>query len=389
MSTVVVRICRTVAGGAVLASVTLAAITCRSQPAVEVTFEVVTTTPVAAQERVYVTGGADTLGNWHPSGLALARRDSVTWHAGASFRRRKEIEFKVTKGSWNNEALRADGTVPPNHRFRAEVDTTIRVLVSAWKDRPRVPEVTGDIRIHHGLTGPGLEARDVIVWLPPGYAASPHERYPVLYALDGQNLFDPGTSFTGVDWQLDEHADSLIAKGRMRKLIIVGIHNTTDRTEEYHDTELGKKYRSFVIDSVKTMIDATYRTLPDRDNTAVMGSSSGGFAAFLFLWRHPDVVSMAACLSPYFPNSLPRKVVASGWQASDQILYMDNGGDELDTRLQEGIDRMLPALKTIGFSGGSNFTWIRYPDDSHNEASWAARVWKPLLIMFGTDSGRQ
>ena len=45
--------------------------------------------------------------------------------------------------------------------------------------------------------------RDVLVYLPPGYRRS-RRRYPVLYMHDGQNVFDAATSFTGVEWGIDE-----------------------------------------------------------------------------------------------------------------------------------------------------------------------------------------
>ena len=38
-------------------------------------------------------------------------------------------------------------------------------------------------------------ARDLVVYLPPGYKADSWRRYPVLYIQDGQNLFDPQTAF--------------------------------------------------------------------------------------------------------------------------------------------------------------------------------------------------
>ena len=64
--------------------------------------------------------------------------------------------------------------------------------------------------------------------------------YPVFYLNDGQNLFDPATSYIGVDWQADEAADRLIREGRIPPLIIVGIDNAQkDRPREY------LPYRSF------------------------------------------------------------------------------------------------------------------------------------------------
>ena len=75
--------------------------------------------------------------------------------------------------------------------------------------------------------------RNVDVWLPPSYGKDPARRYPVLYMHDGQNLFDPATSYGNVDWAVDEAMTGLIEKGAVREAIIVGIWNTPKRREEY------------------------------------------------------------------------------------------------------------------------------------------------------------
>src|SRR4030095_2386502 len=62
------------------------------------------------------------------------------------------------------------------------------------------PRIRG--RRAHGtlVTLPDVEStelgnnRDLVIWLPPGYARS-QRRYPVIYMHDGQNLFDPRTSY--------------------------------------------------------------------------------------------------------------------------------------------------------------------------------------------------
>ncbi len=64
--------------------------------------------------------------------------------------------------------------------------------------------------------------------------ANAGRRYPVLYLNDGQNLFEPSTSFTGVEWQVDETGDRLIREGAVPPMIIVGIDNAArDRIREY------------------------------------------------------------------------------------------------------------------------------------------------------------
>jgi len=121
--------------------------------------------------------------------------------------------------------------------------------------------------------------RDLIVWLPPNYANELDRRYPVLYAHDGQNLFDPATAFAGVAWQLHETAARLIHEKKIEPMIIVGLANTMGRLEEY-TTKRGHKYAAFLIDEVKPFIDKTYLTLPSRQHTSLLGSSLGGLISF-------------------------------------------------------------------------------------------------------------
>jgi enterochelin esterase-like enzyme len=50
--------------------------------------------------------------------------------------------------------------------------------------------------------------RRVTVYLPPGYDDRPERRYPVLYAQDGQNLFEPERAHVpGQSWRLHEAAE--------------------------------------------------------------------------------------------------------------------------------------------------------------------------------------
>src|SRR6187431_2537375 len=81
--------------------------------------------------------------------------------------------------------------------------------------------------------------RDVLIWLPPGYAVELDRRYPVLYMHDGQNLFDPDTAFQpGEHWRVGETATELIDGGLIEPPIIVGIANTgEERIHEYTPTK--------------------------------------------------------------------------------------------------------------------------------------------------------
>ena len=356
---------------------------CSRDPQLEIV--VSTESPVAVNDTVFVSGSAEKTGNWRPDGLALERVDSTLWRGALRLRVGFPLEFKITRGRWTAEAVDPDGSVPGNYSLVMDSDTTVRIRVAKWKDEVALSDrgITGTVEYLSDLQGEGIPTRDAIVWLPPGYHDDVEERYPVLYAHDGQNLFDPLTSYTGIDWQIDEHADSLSRSGRMDEIIVVGIYNTPARSDEYDISDAGMAYLDFVVNRLKPQIDSTYRTLPDRRHTGIMGSSMGGTISFLALWKYPDVFSRAACLSPYFPPALPDRVANEDWNISGLRLYIDNGDDELDSRLQEGVDRMLPVLRDVGFRDDSTLVWYKAIGAAHNESAWARRVWRPLLFMFG------
>ena len=234
---------------------------------------------------------------------------------------------------------------------------------------------------HKQITYEGLLPRDIIVWLPPGYDENKDKKYPVLYMHDGQNLFDPKTSFTKIDWQIDEAADSLIKNDIIDPFIIVGIYNTKDRNEEYIDTPLGIKYMQFIITKLKPFIDSTYRTLPDRSNTATGGSSSGGLISFMIAWNYSSYFSQAACFSPAFKFNnfdYTEKVKSYSGTKKDVKFYIDNGGIGLEKKLQPGVDKMVDELKEKDFILDENLFVIIDSTAEHNEAAWALRV--PVML---------
>ncbi|MBK6427861.1 MAG: hypothetical protein IPF82_17240 [Blastocatellia bacterium] len=65
---------------------------------------------------------------------------------------------------------------------------------AAHSTAPRHP--LGKLRLHKDFYSRHLEhRRNVVVWTPPGYAVDETARFPVMVLHDGQNLFDPKTSF--------------------------------------------------------------------------------------------------------------------------------------------------------------------------------------------------
>jgi predicted alpha/beta superfamily hydrolase len=343
---------------------------------------------------IYVTGNDAKLGNWQPDVARLVETEKGKWSKKLSFTKGKKLEFKITRGSWDTEALNDDGSIPLNYSLEIVNDTTVQIKVNLWADMVEqkiAGQITGIVKYHLDFKGKKIKPRDIIVWLPPFYFLNPDKRYPVLYMHDGQNIFNPRTSAFRVDWQIDETADSLMRKGLMEDIIIVGICNTPDRRSEYSENDTGYAYINFIVDSLKPFIDRNYRTLSGREHTATGGSSMGGLISFMLTWERPDIFSGAICMSPAFKvrrfNYVDNVESYRGGK-KDINLYIDNGGVELDSLIQFGVDAMLSAFDNKGYKQGEDFYWFRDGKAQHHESAWAKRIWRALIFLFGTEKGR-
>ena len=199
---------------------------------------------------------------------------------------------------------------------------------------PATGNHVGHIRIIHGVRSPQLgNTRDVHVYLPPSYRTS-GRHYPVIYMHDGQNLFDPATSFAG-EWHVDETMERLAPQGV--EAIIVAIPNMgPDRAYEYspwRDPRVGggggDAYLAFLVETLKPRIDKQLRTRRERDATGILGSSMGGLISLYAFFRRPDVFGFCGAMSPslWFARGAIASVVGEVERWFGR-LYLDIGTGE-------------------------------------------------------------
>ena len=250
------------------------------------------------------------------------------------------------------------------------------------KKQTGLKQVVGNVQYHRESYSHNLNSqRDFFVWLPAGYDSNVNKSYPVLYMNDGQNLIDPKTSYAGKDWRVDETVTRLIKEYKIKEIIVVGINNSEDRLEEYSDTEKGEKYRKFITEELKPFVDSKYRTLSDNKNTAIMGSSMGGLASFIIAWKHPDVFSMAGCMSSsfYYNDEKVFKMIDEYDGPKKHIrFYIDHGEDGLIR-----VQKMFCKLTQLGYVIGTDLDYFYARGAEHNENEWAKRLERPLAFFFG------
>ena len=394
---------------AALAACAAPALQAQAAPCCTVTLRVLVP---AGTGTVYVAGSLPALGPWRPDGLALTgegreRTARLTAPPGTT------LEYKFTLGSWEREALSAAGAVPPNHRLVVGRDTTATHVIPAFK--LPVADYIADWRgsgvlgrlvywtdVRSRFLGP---SRHVEVWLPPGYDSSTTTRYPVLYMSDGQNLFDPRIASTGTDWGVDEAVVRLVRQGVIPPIIVVGVWNTAARALEYSPWHGAPRYARFLIEELMPRVNAEFRTLTGPRNTAAMGSSMGGLLSFYLVTRHADAFGSCGCVSTHF--LLSERVAAEslfGAAAAgraDSVPYVvrdiergltpppgtrywfDYGGQGLDAQYGPTHDSVRTWLLRSGLVERRDFVTRAYPEATHNEASWRARLDDPLTFLFG------
>ena len=313
-------------GWAVLLAVAL------SQPAAAQTTLRLTKVPgtTPAGQPLYVAGSFN---GWQPAapGYALARQPDGSYQLTLPATVQGAQEFKFTRGSWATGEADAQFQPVGNRRanFGAGQPSTCTFEVANWQDQrpggaapasPKPHTRAANVQIiSDSFRLPQLAGRARRVWLylPPGYASHPGQRYPVLYLQDGQNVFDDATSFSG-EWGVDETLNRLATESPQRPgCIVVAVDNGGERrldeyspwaNADYKKGGEGDQYTNFLALTLKPYIDAHYRTRPDAAHTAIAGSSMGGLIALYAGLKYPRVFGRVGVFSPAI------------WFAKDSIL---------------------------------------------------------------------
>src|SRR5580765_1446000 len=165
---------------------------------------------------------------------------------------------------------------------------------------PGVKPVTVDrIKVH----GPALEGtlegdavdREVIVFLPPGYASQKNRRYPVLYALHGYSI---GAEQWSGEIHVPQTIEGAFAQGAQDMIVVLPDSKTVHNGSMYSTSVTTGDFEQFIAHDVVAYIDAHYRTIPKRSSRGLVGHSMGGYGASRIGMKHPDVFGSLYIMSP-------------------------------------------------------------------------------------------
>jgi predicted alpha/beta superfamily hydrolase len=235
------------------------------------------------------------------------------------------------------------------------------------------------------------------VWLPPEYEANHYRQYPVFYLNDGQNLFDTGTSFTGVEWQVGVTAAHLIAARIIPPMIFVGIDNARQhRIREYLPYRSadplvlrphGVLYPEF-LDEVMRFVNDRYRVAQGAPHTGLGGSSLGGLISLYTAMAHPGVFGHLLLESPslWVANrrilrearsirEWPRRIFAA-------IGTREAGREDKDAQAVEDVLQLERLLRRAGLDDSRLRVEVD-PGAAHSERAWAKRFPDALRFLFG------
>lgn len=240
------------------------------------------------------------------------------------------------------------------------------------------------IRIYpHFLETPGwadtigyipFKGRDVTVRLytPPGYRENGGRRYPVLYCLDGQSLFE-GSG----DWKLDETLNTLIQARAVEPLLVVGV-DCVDKGQTT-SPDKAREFATLVL-KLKETIDRSYPTLPEAQHTGILGASAGGLLALWASRQHPDVFARAGALSPscWWAGHQVLQETPAGESHRSQKIYLDCE-DEAES---ETLRRITEALTSEVWVEGENLAVEVLDGTRHRGDAWAGRIGSPLRFLF-------
>ncbi|AUX69202.1 hypothetical protein CHX26_06555 [Porphyrobacter sp. HT-58-2] len=278
---------------------------------------------------------------------------------------------------------------------------------------PLAAEEQGRLIEYERVPAAGLPDQRLTIWLPPGYDAG-DARYPVLYMHDGHNLFDVKNSNFDKIWAADKAMLTVVASGKVEPHIIIGIWAPgADRHRQYLPRSLyeatsgslraqmnmmtsggqviSDRYLEWIAGPLKSWADASFRTRPGRDDTAIVGSSMGGLMSCYAFLERADVFGRAGCISSHWPAFDPRAVTAGGdeaglaalWDAwfaarlgqpDGRRVWMDHGTATLDqfyAPYQQVIDAR---FASAGWQKGRDWESKVYEGAEHEENAWAARL---------------
>lgn len=252
-------------------------------------------------------------------------------------------------------------------------------------------------------------ARTVVldVLLPPGFDPAAPTPYPVLYLNDGQDL---------ARLRLPATLAALYRMGAVRPFVLVAIHATELRTQEYGLAGLpdyrgrgsrASLYSEFIVKELLPYIQQRYRASADPQEAVMAGFSLGGLMAFDLVWQHPARFRRVGVFSgsfwwrdhPVGPGyteaaRLAHRRVRTGRLHPQHQFWLQTGTlDEANDRNANGmidaVDDTLDLIQELqhkGLNVNAQLRYVQVESGHHHPDTWGRVLPDFLLWAFGQPS---
>jgi len=297
-----------------------------------------------------------------------------------------------------------------NERSKQEAEQPVSA------DRPGSTIRPDTYMLYKNFPSQYINPRNVEVWLPLDYKQL--DSLPVLYMVDGQNIFHGKRDTDGTfnpGWQVDEVLDSLYRAGTVPAVMVVGIfcapgmmrmseympakpydlvRQRIDETDHHWYREFkaeppqSDEQLKFIVEELKPFIDAQFRTKRGRENTFIAGSSMGGLISAYAICEYPEVFGGAACFSTHWPildgvflehlkDHLP--------DPTTHRIYFDHGTEGLDAEYEPYQVIADAAMEAGGYVRDINWITLKFEGTGHYESYWNARFHIPMEFLLSEE----
>jgi enterochelin esterase-like enzyme len=250
------------------------------------------------------------------------------------------------------------------------------------------------------------------VYTPPGYDSERERRYPVLYLQHGGGEDERGWPNQG---KVGFIMDNLIAERKAKPMLVVMEQGYARKPGEAppqlgppRQPKPGEKpaplrdfsrmfatFEEVMVNDLIPMIDATYRTIPDRENRAMAGLSMGGAQTFQITLKHLDLFAYLGGFSgagggfggaPVDLKTAHGGVMADAEAFNKKVRLVWLGIGTTEGRLYDGIKNYHEALEKAGIK----HIYYESPGTAHEWLTWrrCLHEFAPLLFVSAPGAGR-
>lgn len=220
--------------------------------------------------------------------------------------------YKITRFSNHKIEVDAGFNEIENRMILPNTKGNVLVNIANWSDFKKHHSDNSNVEIlsdsfYSEFLG---SARKIWIYLPNDYYTDKQKKFPIIFALQGQNIFDNYTA-DHTEWRIDETLKSMQYKND-NGCIVVGIEslkNEVDReTDLFYkgivpsDTSLAKHVGLFINYELRPYVDSAYKTKINEDYYAIIGAGKYAQLALTIGLKYPYSFSKIGLFSPIFSH---------------------------------------------------------------------------------------